>query len=83
MMIVDGVFNLKGEIVVSGNSKTNDNINHKIGDVLSDETKQWKVIAISKIHQGCFGFSSPTRMHLLKLEPINHLEQPKINDVLK
>ena len=82
-MIVDGVFNLKNIKVITGSTPWEDNIQHKIGDVLTCGDKKWKVSAVDKMHQGCFGVSTTsTRHHGLKLDPIDHDSQPQVGDDL-
>jgi hypothetical protein len=80
-MIVDGTFQLKGDLVVDGHSDWDDNLSHKVGDILNCGSKQWEVIAVDRIFQGCFGRPS-VRHHTLKLKPIGHSDMPIIGDVL-
>lgn len=80
-MIVDGVFQLKIGKVVTGSSLWKENCSHKEGDVLTCDTKQWKVVGVDRIFQGCF--SVPIiRYHALILEPIGHDAMPVEGDIL-
>jgi len=80
-MIVNGIIQFKGQTIVSGHSNWNDNLQYKIGDIISDGTRQWKITEVDKIHQGSFGVPD-TRYHNLKIEPIGHDEMPNIKDAL-
>lgn len=81
-MKVDGIFNIKvrGK-VITGATPWNDNVQYKIGDVLTCGDKKWKVVAVDRIHQGCFSVPT-TRYHGLQLEPIDHADQPQVGDDL-
>lgn len=80
-MIVDGIFGLKDRVIITGNSKWEDELRYCIGDVVSDGTKQWKITDVSSIHQGCFDLPEH-RYHAVMVEPIGHDEMPKVSDVL-
>jgi hypothetical protein len=81
-MKVIGIFNIKKRgTVISGVSPYRDNVSHKNGDILSCGDKSWKVIAVDRFHQGCFGVPKE-RYHGLKLEPIDHDSQPNVGDEL-
>jgi hypothetical protein len=81
-MIVDGIFEgVKIGTIVTGHSNWQDNLTHKVGDVLTCETKQWTIIGVERIHQGCFG-APKDRYHALKLDPIGHDTMPAEGDIL-
>jgi hypothetical protein len=81
-MKVNGIFKLKdGSKIVGGDSLWDDNITHKVDDILVCGDKRWQVVAVEHIHQGCFVVPI-TRWHALKLQPIGHDDLPNINDVL-
>jgi hypothetical protein len=81
-MKITGLFNIKKRgIVVCGISPWQDNIQHKLGDILTCGTKQWRVIAVDHFRQGCF-YTPKDRMHSLQLEPVGHNSQPNIDDEL-
>jgi hypothetical protein len=81
-MKITGIFTFNnGTKVVSGISPWNDNLRHKPNDILVCGDKQWKVIEVAKIFQGCF-MSPDTRQHELKLQPINHNDMPNEGDIL-
>ena len=65
----------------TGKSRWEDKVYHRIGDVLSCDSKKWKVTAVSHIRQGCFT-TPTTRLHSVKLEPIDHTDFPQVGDVL-
>jgi hypothetical protein len=65
----------------TGKSRWEDEVYHRIGDVLTCGSKKWKVIAVSHFRQGCFGIPQ-YRLHSLKLEPIDHEDFPQVGDVL-
>ena len=81
-MLVIGIFTFSnGTKAISGETIWEDNVSHRVGQVLTCGSKQWKVVAINRIYQGCF--SKPEkRYHDLKLEPINHTDQPNVDDRL-
>ncbi len=81
-MKITGIFTMKdGTKIVDGRSPWNDNVSHKIGDVLVCGLRQWIVVDVDHIHQGCFGAPSE-RWHVLKLKPVNHNDMPNKGDVL-
>ena len=81
-MKVDDLFTFRdGSIAVCGLTPWDDNVFHTVGDIVSCGTKQWKITAVDKIHQGSFGV--PTmRHHAFKLEPIGHTDWPNKGDIL-
>lgn len=82
MIEITGIFKLKnGDRVVSGESPWDNEVQLNVNDVLVCGSKQWKIIAIDRIYQGCFG--APTfRQHALKLNPIGHNDMPNEKDIL-
>lgn len=81
-MKVQFIFSMKdGRKAVSGESLWNDELFHKVGDVLTCDSKQWRVTAVDHIFQGCFG-APKYRQHSLMLEPINHSDFPEKDNVL-
>lgn len=67
--------------VFTGKSRWDDEVYHRIGDILACGSKKWKVIGVSHLRQGCFSVPT-TRLHSVKLEPIDHDEFPQVGDVL-
>lgn len=81
-MKVTGFFTLKDDSkVVDGVSLWEDNISHKVDDILVCGEKQWRIVDVSHIFQGCF-VAPKWRDHSVKLEPIDHNDLPNIGDVL-
>jgi hypothetical protein len=81
MMIVDVIFQLKDGPVIGGYSNWDADITHRVGDILKCGIKEWEVIAVDRIYQGCFG--RPThRHHNLKLKPIGNNDMPIKGDIL-
>jgi hypothetical protein len=70
-----------GKTVIMGRSPWENYLTHRVGEILSYGSKQWRVTAVNRIIQGCFGIPE-NRMHLLELEPIDHYEMPKEHDLL-
>lgn len=80
-MIVDGAIELKGQLIITGLSTWKDNLQHAPGDILTDGTRQWAVVEVDKIHQGCFDLPR-CRYHALKVKPIGHDQMPEMKSVL-
>ncbi len=81
-MKITGIFHIKQRgPLISGVSDWQDNLSHKNGDILSCGDKKWRVIAVDRFYQGCFGIPKE-RYHGLQLQPIDHSDQPKEGDVL-
>jgi hypothetical protein len=81
-MKVDGIFTSpKIGTIITVVNPTDDNVSLRIGEVLSNGSKQWKVKAVERWHMGCFTYS-PIQRHNLKLEPIDHSDMPAEGDEL-
>jgi len=81
-MKVFDILKLKDGIkVVCGESLWDDNITHKVDDILVCGEKRWQVVSVDHLHQGCFGVPT-TRWHALQLQPIGHSDLPNIDDIL-
>ena len=77
-MEVTGLYNLKKlGIVISGVTAWED----EVDEIVSCGDKQWKIVKVDRVHQGCWGVPK-TRLHNLKLEPIGHDSQPNVGDIL-
>ncbi len=71
----------KGVNSYYGETSWADNVTHKVGDIVSCDSKKWKVTYAAKIIQGCFA-TPKSRHHSLRLEPIGHDTFPNVGDVL-
>jgi len=81
-MKVDGVFTFqKIGTIITVISPTDNVPSLRVGEVLSNGSKQWKIKAVECVHMGCFSYS-PTQRHNLKLDPIEHSDMPAEGDVL-
>lgn len=81
-MEVTHIYDIKGlGKLFTGKSRWEDEVYHRNGDILSCDSKQWRVTAVSHFRQGCF--SVPRyRLHSIKLEPIDHQDFPQVGDIL-
>jgi hypothetical protein len=70
-----------GSWYISGCSIWSEQVQCHKDDIVVCGEKQWKVVAETRIIQGCFG-APAHRMHEFKLEPIGHDTQPNEGDVL-
>jgi len=82
-MEITHIYDLKKHgTIFCGRSRWEDEIYHRIGDVVFCASKKWRVTAVSHIRQGCFSVPQ-YRMHSIKLEPIDHEGFPQVGDVLR
>lgn len=54
-MIINHIMQVKDFKAISGKTLYDENIEYGIGDILQCNNKKWKVINVSKIHQGSWG----------------------------
>jgi hypothetical protein len=71
----------KGINAYYGETVWEDNVTHKIGEVIACKSKKWKITSVADIAQGCF-CKPKNRYHCLRLEPIDHDTFPAVGDVL-
>lgn len=82
MKVIDIYDMANGNRAVFGVTPWKDNVTFAVGDVLvRDDDRKWRVSAMTRIIQGCFG-QPERRQHRLQLEPIDHSEQPIQGDIL-
>ena len=67
--------------VFTGKSRWEDEVYHRISDVLTCGSKKWRVTSVDRFRQGCFTVPT-TRLHGIQLEPIDHDEFHQVGDVL-
>jgi hypothetical protein len=82
MKVIDIYDMANGNRAVFGTTPWKDNVSYAVGDVLVRGDKKWRVSAMTRIIQGCFG-TPERRQHRLQLEPIDHSEQPIQGDILE
>ena len=79
IMKVDFTSKVLGKTVVSFISPWEKQLAFENGNVIACGDKNYKVISVDSIFQGCFG-APKNRMHSLMVEPMGHESVPQVDE---